>query len=62
MTFPIHNFVAQTLQKIFGETYELHFPGDGAKNAFREIGNEIIEILKSKIKLIEDAKTIFKSK
>ncbi len=28
---PIHNFVAQTLQKIFGETYELHFLGDETK-------------------------------
>jgi hypothetical protein len=28
---PIHNFVAQTLQKIFGETYEIHFLGDETK-------------------------------
>lgn len=28
---PIHNFVAQTLQKIFGDTYEIHFLGDGNK-------------------------------
>jgi len=28
---PIHNFVAQTLQKIFGDTYEIHFLGDDTK-------------------------------
>lgn len=28
---PIHSFVAQTLQKIFGEGYELHFMGENSK-------------------------------
>lgn len=28
---PIHNFVAQTLQKIFGEIYEVHFLSDETK-------------------------------
>lgn len=28
---PIHNFVAQTLQTIFGEDYELHVMGDDNK-------------------------------
>ncbi len=28
---PIHSFVAQTLQKIFGDIYEIHFIGDSTK-------------------------------